>query len=436
MAFQPKDIEDIRVWACSTLAGPVAEQVEAIFIEAFPGVEREPFDDLVRSINAGSRWLYCASTRDGVIGFSVIRPLPGSQVVLLEYCATERTVRGRGLGTRLLQATVRHLEDNTNTVAIVLEVESDEDGSPDERQLKARRIGFYQRNGARMIEAVTKYQMPNMTGPGSIPMRLLWLPVRGDVELPQGEGLKDLVVNIYRNAYHRNADDSLVQAILSSIRSDCLRLTLWSDFDHDGIVELRHERSSCLSTYAMALPVPDLQNRLARDSFFILGMENAHPAEVGKVIVRVETEYPPGSTLTLNVAGPARDKVAIFRLLSTRWVYLEGDGRWKMPCSAELQDGQTIGLVSRAFVGEQDWNGEFVLEAVIHDSQGRRLASDAVAFRTAPFVLASALDRPESVLVVDNPRSANLTAALGSKLAVLGVDLAKVGIENGFENDV
>ena len=91
-----QDIEDIRFWACSAFTSPLAEQVKAIYIEAFPDVEREPFDNLARSINDGSRWLYCAGTKDGVSGFGVIRPLLGSQVVLLEYYATERTIRGHG----------------------------------------------------------------------------------------------------------------------------------------------------------------------------------------------------------------------------------------------------------------------------------------------------------------------------------------------------
>ena len=74
------------------------------------------------------------------------------------------------LGTKLLQATIQHVRENTNTEAIVLEVESDRHGSPDVRQLKTRRIVFYERNGACIIEAITDYQMPNMIGLGSIPI--------------------------------------------------------------------------------------------------------------------------------------------------------------------------------------------------------------------------------------------------------------------------
>ena len=197
-----------------------------------------------------------------------------------------------------------------------------------------------------------------------------------------------------------------------------------------------HERPNSSQTYAIVLPVPDLQSRLARDPFLILGMENTHPADVGRIVVHIEGECPPESIMTFSVAGSAGHKVAIFRLWGAHWIYIEGKGEWTIPCGTELQDDQTFGLVSRAFVGEGGWDGEFVLTASIQDSHGHRLASDTIIFHTAPFVLASALDRVESVLVVDNTHSASLVAALRSTLTPLGVNLETVRVDDGFENDV
>ena len=109
------------------------------------------------------------------------------------------------------------LRDDPQTAGIALEVESDEHGPAEERELRARRIGFYLRNGAQVISSVTDYQMPNLAGPGGLPMKLLWIPLKPGADAPEGASLRQLVLNIYRFAYQLEDDDALVRQTLRSL---------------------------------------------------------------------------------------------------------------------------------------------------------------------------------------------------------------------------
>jgi ribosomal protein S18 acetylase RimI-like enzyme len=199
------------------VTGRAAEQLQALFVEAFPETEREPFDQLAASVNSGTRRLYCASTCERILGMMVVHPLPGTEHLLLEYLATDRAARNRGLGTEILRTVTGLLAQDPMKEGLVLEVESDGHGPEEEREVKARRIGFYMRNGALLLERATGYQQPNFAGPGGIPMKLLWMPLKARASVPEGERLRELVLTIYREAYELGEGDALVEQALRSL---------------------------------------------------------------------------------------------------------------------------------------------------------------------------------------------------------------------------
>ena len=218
MPRQPQEVADSEYVVGLPLVGAVAAQVEAIYLASFPAAEREPFATIVQGVQAGSRWLCCARVGGRVVGFALISPLPRARVALLDFLATEAAIRGRGVGRKVVETVAQHLRGDPEMLAMLIEAETDAIGSPEERHLKARRIGFYQRLGAIPVVAVTDYRLPNMAGGDSVAMRLLWLPLTASAAVPRGAELRQLLVTIYADGYGRGIDDPLVQMVLSSIR--------------------------------------------------------------------------------------------------------------------------------------------------------------------------------------------------------------------------
>ena len=126
------------------------------------------------------------------------------------------TARNAGLGSRLLQGIAADLA-LANAAGIIFEVEPPEDGSAEEQALRRRRIGFYQRNGARIVEGAEGYRMPDQSKPGSLRMILMWLPLDQQAEMISGQDLRDCIVSIYTEDYDREPDDPLLQSILRTL---------------------------------------------------------------------------------------------------------------------------------------------------------------------------------------------------------------------------
>jgi hypothetical protein len=80
-----------------------------------------------------------------VAGFFIL--YVGHEIALLEYLATDERLRGRNLGSALYRAAKAAARD----LPMLVEAESDRELSAD-RDLRARRIGFYRRLGCRRIE--------------------------------------------------------------------------------------------------------------------------------------------------------------------------------------------------------------------------------------------------------------------------------------------
>ena len=215
---QLRVVEGLSVERVNQIDATFARQVKAIYMEAFPPSEREPFRKVVSAVNEGRRWLYCARASTRVYGFAITVPLPGMGMHLLEYLAIGADMRNRGIGAVLVRDVLQSLRSQGTVSGIVLEVETDEEGDPVEQGIRHRRIEFYQRIGARVIEGVKNYAIPHRRGSGSIPMKLLWLPVIPSASMPDGPDLEACIASIYQHSYGLEPDNPLVENALASLQ--------------------------------------------------------------------------------------------------------------------------------------------------------------------------------------------------------------------------
>ncbi len=193
-------------------------QFRAIYLDGFPPEERAEFSSLIESITTGSRWFFAAMSDDDLIGFATIVPYVASDIHLLEYFAVARESRNTGIGSILLNDVLAAIRNSQSAVGILLEVETDEEGSADEKQLRKRRIGFYQRHGARVVESVPHYRVPCANGMDTMPMKLMWLPLDGTTDTPGNAKLRECIVGIYVKSYGLREDSPLIEQMLCGIQ--------------------------------------------------------------------------------------------------------------------------------------------------------------------------------------------------------------------------
>ncbi len=208
---------DLRCSSLRDLDDWQRNTVRAVFEEAFPVWEREPFDDLVGREAAGLATPVVMTDSGQPVALAVTSCLDSVQWSYLEYFAVASDHRGHGVGGHLWRAMIQDLAVRDQPSRVVLDVEDPAgapEGSPEVRQ-RERRIRFYERQGARLLPA-RDYVVPRLDGvAGSQPMLLLWAAIAGDAEPPSPAELISLLPAVYAAGYGLRADHPLVLAALS-----------------------------------------------------------------------------------------------------------------------------------------------------------------------------------------------------------------------------
>ncbi len=194
-------------------SGRVAVEVRGIYAASFPATLQMDFAELLATVAEGKRWLFTAQRAGRVAGFAVIMPLPGLDVYLLEYLATDERCRSQGVGSALLGEIAACLRKLGGAAGMVLEVESDEEKRPDQ----IRRIEFYRRNGAEIVQGALQYRAPNLAGPGTLAMKLMWRPLDSLGQTLCGERLRACITGIYTASYDLAPGDPLIAATLGTL---------------------------------------------------------------------------------------------------------------------------------------------------------------------------------------------------------------------------
>jgi GNAT superfamily N-acetyltransferase len=165
------------------LAAVPATAIEAaheIYEAGFPPAERAPFEDLLDTRSDERMQLLLdddGSAGDGgasdVLGLVLVRDLGTTDWTFLRYFVVTADRRGQGVGGRLWSALCRDLAARGRT-RVLLDVEDPDDptADPDEVDERWRRVRFYRRAGAQLID-VDSYAPPHHGAPGtpSMPLR-------------------------------------------------------------------------------------------------------------------------------------------------------------------------------------------------------------------------------------------------------------------------
>lgn len=189
----------------------------AIYEDSFPPEERDDTGDLVASIHAGERLCFLARRDGDVVGLAVVFRLNAPRVAFLEYLAVAPGERDAGIGSSMFA----HLEKNLRAgagedVGIVLEVEPPDDADGPERVLRERRIAFYVRHGAVVVDCAPRYRAPSLVrADETIGFMLLWLPLARDAPTRlEGTFLRTCVESILTESYGLRAGDPLVREVV------------------------------------------------------------------------------------------------------------------------------------------------------------------------------------------------------------------------------
>ncbi len=189
-----------------------------IYEESFPCSERDDTQALLASIEAGSRVCIVAYSNDQLVGLAVLLALVGLNIQFLEYFAVDSRRRSLGIGTQFLDHLRIELRSaQSPTSGIVFEVDQPDDAESEERQLRQRRIEFYKRNGAVLVECAPTYRAPNLQQEGTLPSSLMWLPLDPRIPRLGGDLLKKSVLAILTQSYKLRLDDPLVHEVISEL---------------------------------------------------------------------------------------------------------------------------------------------------------------------------------------------------------------------------
>lgn len=207
-----------RLFIQSTQLGAMqCEQLRVIYLDSFPPYERADFLFLLQSIEAGERWLFTALQNDNILGFVILVPFIARDIHLLEYFAVARDARGHGIGGQLLEHIVTIARATRTVRGILIEVEHDEEGDAPERVIRQRRIAFYARHGACVVDAAPQYRAPLADRVGTMRIKLLWLPITAGATAPRGDELRECVLGIFTKSYGLDVNDRLLHDVLAGI---------------------------------------------------------------------------------------------------------------------------------------------------------------------------------------------------------------------------
>ena len=189
-------------------------QIEAIYDKSFPREERKPFFYIENALQRDHYHVFVmrrTSEQKEIIAFSLMPSLRTSNAMYIEYYAVASELRGQGIGSVLFRELVAYLKEKGST-AIVWEVDPPKQVGDD----NTRRIVFYERLGAHVIEGVPHYGMPNyFKGHDIIPFKLMWISLRDERSQPTKAELITFIRDIYETEYpgHDAQRDEIIASL-------------------------------------------------------------------------------------------------------------------------------------------------------------------------------------------------------------------------------
>ena len=200
---------------------PAVGDVRRIYEEGFPLHQRADFAEVSERHRGDESAL--ALVRDGQpCGFAMLRSLGDTGWIYLRYLVVDRHQRGQGLGGVLWDQLAAWLRAAGFTL-LVLDVDdpAEPGQEPGETSIRSRRIGFYERHGARLLP-VTGYRTPHVAPHAGdqdwAPMLLMTAALAGDsAGLRPGSGsgwVRAVVDAVYRYRWGLDPGDPRLAGVL------------------------------------------------------------------------------------------------------------------------------------------------------------------------------------------------------------------------------
>ena len=168
-----------------------------------------PQPRLERLLAGGGYQLFAYADGEQAEGAALVYFAEGLRFVWLDYLAIRFDLRGRGLGSALFREIAALAAKRSPPPDwVLLEVDDDREGDEQHQVTCARRINFYQRLEAKLLENVP-YRFPCAFA-APIPMRLMVRPLRQDATLTSDD-LRSVVREIFGEIHDRGADDDLLR---------------------------------------------------------------------------------------------------------------------------------------------------------------------------------------------------------------------------------
>jgi GNAT superfamily N-acetyltransferase len=206
------------------------QQALEIYAGAFPAEEREPPESLlagIRQREAGfepeeATFHFQVAVEEGqAAGIAIFNYYPETRMGFIPYLAVHPARRNGGLGAQLYQHLVESIQQDGNSAAlgVTFEVERPElakDAAGAE--LRRRRIGFYQRNGARMVEPLYLIAPPMGPGLPEMAYAIMFHPLLDASARPfERWEIVAVVRTVLEFSYHLPPDSPFIKRAVASI---------------------------------------------------------------------------------------------------------------------------------------------------------------------------------------------------------------------------
>ncbi len=188
-----------------------------LYEQAFPPSTKIATSLVIENIERNIYQLFVGYDTSRVVFMAMLYPMAGSEFVLLAYIATHPDYRGQGIGSTFLRQTLDRLQRDSQY--LLLEVKNPKFG--DDRVLRQRRVNFYRRIGAKVMEGVT-FVAPPLSSSLPAELMLMVAPTYKNDVLP-GCLVVQLMTQLYVQGYYRSLEELQQQSFIHNV-SDFVNL--------------------------------------------------------------------------------------------------------------------------------------------------------------------------------------------------------------------
>jgi GNAT superfamily N-acetyltransferase len=183
------------------------KEVTDLYLLSFPLNERRDFDFLLEGLRLGNYQMLVYLKEKSVYGLSFVYFPEHEPFALLDYFAIIPEKQGIGIGSQCFLELVHRMRCEGRS--LLMEVEDPTVGT--NKDEKEKRIRFYERNGARMLEKYD-YYLPDLSGHGEpTPMKLMIAPSEPQISRKK---LIQFIKLIFKELYLRGDKDAILMGNL------------------------------------------------------------------------------------------------------------------------------------------------------------------------------------------------------------------------------